>query len=194
MTFATRLVTCLIGALLMVPALSACGGDDGDSASDSSSEATDGQSADEDGGSSGDEPSDEPTGQPDDAASGGDYCDALKSTRDRLEALEGEGGGLADFDEAIGALREVADDAPADVSADWEVMIGGFDTLVQALDEAGVRLEDLADPEALGDIDPEAMQQLQEELEALDSKKFEQAANSISQHARSECGFDLDAG
>jgi hypothetical protein len=190
MTLVTRLVACLIGVLLMLATLTACGGDDGGSASDSGSDSSS-ESADEPTDEAADEPTDEPTEPP---ADGDDepYCESLKDARDRLQALEGQGGSTGDFEEAIGALRGISEEAPASVAGDWRVFIGGFDTLVQALDEAGLSLEDLADPQAMGDIDPQELQELQEQIESLDSKKFQQAADSISSHARSECGFDLE--
>lgn len=189
MTLVTRLVTCLVGVLLMLATLTACGGDDGGSAADSGSDSSS-ESADEPT-DSGDDSASEPT-EGSAGGAGGDYCDSLKEARDRLQALEGQGGDTADFDEAIDALRDISVDAPSNVAGDWRVLIGGFDTLVQALDDAGVSLEDLSDPQAMSDIKPQELQQLQQQLGTLDSKKFKQAANSISQHASSKCGFDLE--
>ncbi|HLK94827.1 MAG TPA: hypothetical protein VK365_03720 [Nocardioidaceae bacterium] len=192
----TRLVACLLGVLLMLATLTACGGDDEGGASDSGSDSS-AESADEPTDESADEPTDEPADEPTEQSadgSGGAYCASLKDARDRLQALEGQGGGTADFEEAIGALRDISEQAPASVAGDWRILIGGFDTLVQALDEAGLSLEDLSDPEAMGDIDPQELQQLQDQIGSLDSKKFQQAADSISSHARSECGFTLEGG
>jgi hypothetical protein len=62
---------------------------------------------------------------------------------------------------------------------------------VQALDDAGVSLEDLSDPQAMGDIKPQELQQLQQKLGSLDSRSSS-SGSSISEHARSECGFDLE--
>jgi hypothetical protein len=194
MTLVNRLVACLAGVLLMLATLTACGGDDGGSASDSgndsSSESAD-EPTEEPGDDAGSEPTDEPAEGSADGA-GGAYCESLKDARDRLQALEGQGGDTAAFEEAISALRGISDEAPANVAGDWRVVIGGFDTFVQALDDAGVSLEDLSDPQAMGDIKPQELQQLQQKLGSLDSKKFKQAGSSISEHARSECGFDLE--
>lgn len=202
MTLVTRLVACLAGVLLMLATLTACGGDEAgsasDSGSDSSSESADEPTEDSGGdssGDSGDEQTDEPTdGSTDGSADGADgaYCEALKDARDRLQALEGQGGDTASFEQAIGALRSVSDEAPANVAGDWRVLLDGFDTFVQALDEAGVSLEDLSDPQAMSDIKPQELQQLQQKLGSLDSKRFKRAGSSISEHARSECGFDLE--
>jgi hypothetical protein len=202
MTLVTRLVACLAGVLLMLATLTACGGDEAgsasDSGSDSSSESADEpteDSGDDSGGDSGGEQTDEPTdGSTGGSADGADgpYCESLKDARDRLQALEGQGGDTASFEQAIGALRSVSDEAPANVAGDWRVLLDGFDTFVQALDEAGVSLEDLSDPQAMSDIKPQELQQLQQKLGSLDSKRFQRAGSSISEHARSECGFDLE--
>ncbi|MDF2967245.1 MAG: hypothetical protein K0Q93_1023 [Nocardioidaceae bacterium] len=198
MTLMTRLVACLAGVLLMLATLTACGGDEAGSASDSGSDSSS-ESADEptedSGGDSGGEQTDGPADGPTDgSADGADgpYCEALKDARDRLQALEGQGGDTASFEQAIGALRSVSDEAPANVAGDWRVLLDGFDTFVQALDEAGVSLEDLSDPQAMSDIKPQELQQLQQKLGSLDSKRFQRAGSSISEHARSECGFDLE--
>lgn len=190
MTLVTRLVVCLAGALLMLATLTACGGDDGGSAADSGSDSSS-ESADEPTEESGDDTGSEPTDGSVDGA-GGAYCDSLKEARERLQALEGQGGDTAAFEEAISALRGISDEAPANVAGDWQVVIGGFDTFVQALDDAGVSLEDLSDPQAMSDIKPQELQQLQQKLGSLDSKEFKQAGANISEHARSECGFDLE--
>ena len=193
MTLVTRLVACLAGVLLMLATLTACGGDDGGSASDSGSDSSS-ESADEPTEEPGDDASeqtDEPTDGSADGADGA-YCESLKDGRDRLQALQGQGGDTAAFEEAISALRAIKDEAPANVAGDWRVVIGSFDTVAEALDDAGVSLEDLSDQQAMSDIKPQELQQLQQKFGSLDSKKFKQAGSSISEHARSECGFDLE--
>jgi hypothetical protein len=94
----------------------------------------------------------------------------------------------------ISQLRDIGDDAPSEVADDWEVLVGGFDTFQQALEDAGLSLEDLADPQSMNNLDPKALQQLTQQLKSLDSKQFEQAGENISRHAEAECGFKLEDG
>lgn len=184
-----KCATALGGAVLMLVSLTACGGDDGGSSADdtpSTSETTAEPTA---------EPTEEPTDQPTDdggSAVTGDYCADLKSARDTFSALEDDDAGLGAFDEAIGTLRQLGEEAPGDIADDWQVLIGGLDTFQGALADAGLTLQDLADPQALQDLDPQALQDLTQQLESLDSKQFDQAADAIAQQAKADCGFDLD--
>jgi hypothetical protein len=186
-----KLATCLIGAVLAMASLTACGDDGGDEAGSGSDESS--QESTETPDETTDEPTEEPTEEPtDDSGGGGDYCDALRSAKDKLDDFEGDDADIGQFDEVVVELRGIGAEAPSEVADDWEVLLGGFDKLQQALDDAGLTLEDLADPKAMNELDPQVLQQLTDELESLDSKQFEQAGNDIARHAKAECGFKLD--
>jgi hypothetical protein len=186
----TRLATCLVGAVLALASLTACGDDGGDDAgggSDPTQSAEASETPDE-----ATEPTEEATEDSAAGGGGGEYCDQLRSAKDRMEDLGGPSSDVGEFDQVVAELRQLSDVAPSEVGDDWQVLIGGFDTLQQALDDAGLSMEDLADPQSMQDLDPKVLQQLTQQLEGMDSKQFEQAGNAISQHAQAECGFALD--
>lgn len=66
-----------------------------------------------------------------------DYCDAVEERQARLsELLAGDRpDGLLD---ALPEFRELAEEAPRDVTDEWRVLIDALDDLDEALDDAGV--------------------------------------------------------
>jgi hypothetical protein len=189
-----KLATCLVGVVLALASLTACGDDGGDDAGAGSDPTTSEESSETPGEATEppEEPTEENTEDGADGGGGGAYCDELRSARDRMADLGGPSSDVGEFEQVVSELREIGDAAPAEVKDDWQVLIGGFDTLQQALDDAGLSMGDLADPQSMQDLDPKVLQQLTQQLESLDSKQFEQASTNISQHAESECGFVLD--
>jgi len=125
----------------------------------------------------------------DGGSSSGDYCDTLKSATEKFEALSDQDFG--EFDEVISTLQQLGDEAPEEVSADWKVLNDGLGEFQAALDEAGVSMEDLSDPEAIADLDPDAMQNLTEVAQGMSGQEFEDASKNIEEHAKSECDVDL---
>lgn len=128
-------------------------------------------------------------------SSSGDYCSAVEAAKAQFDDLET--GNFAGFEEAFDALRGLADQAPTEVAAQWEVIVGGLDQIQGAIEDAGFTLEefgayveDPANPPP--DIDVEALNQLGTELQDLDSAAFTEASDAITKHAQDECGVDLE--
>jgi hypothetical protein len=185
-----KLATCLAGAVLALASLTACGDDGGDDAG-AGSDPTTSEEGSETPGEATDEPSEDGADGAD-GGGGGEYCDELRSARDRMQDLGGPSSDVAEFEQVVDELRELSDVAPAEVEDDWQVLIDSFDTLQQALADAGLSMGDLADPQSMQNLDPKVLQQLTQQLKSVDSTQFEQASTNISQHAKSECGFVLD--
>ncbi|SDE23482.1 hypothetical protein [Nocardioides lianchengensis] len=127
----------------------------------------------------------------DDASGGGggdsSYCDKLSGFRDTLQNTSD----ASSFTKFKDAAEELADEAPDEVSGDWEKIQDAFGQLEDKLEEAGLSIEDLDDPTALQSADPEAMATLQEELTKI-GEDLDGAGEKISDHAESECDIDLD--
>jgi hypothetical protein len=163
-THVKKLASSAAGAVLLLGALAACGDDSGSG---------DGES------------------------SGGDassYCDDLKDAKEQFKSLEGDDADPSQLDEAFATMQSLGDEAPDEVAGDWKVMTDGFDKIEKALDEAGLSMEDLANPEALADLDPAAAQKLSQEFTSLDSQEFSDAGDAITKHAKDECDVDLEEG
>jgi hypothetical protein len=71
------------------------------------------------------------------------------------------------------------------------VVSAGFERIEQGLADAGLTFEDLSKPQTLLELDQQTLQQLQQELQSLDTPRFDNALTSISEHAQQECGVDL---
>ena len=120
------------------------------------------------------------------------YCDALKETAEDFEALDA--GNFDNFDDFVDRSRDLASEAPDEVADEWNTVADALDGLVDALAEAGVEPGDMAGIQA-GDV-PEGVDQakLAESLgkiQALGSEEVTKATETISTHAKDECGVDL---
>jgi hypothetical protein len=123
------------------------------------------------------------------SSSSGDYCDDLQSAKEKFESLgDPDSGELGD---AIDTLQQLGDEAPDEVAGDWQVLTDGLTKFQDALDEAGVSMDDLSDPQALKDLDPDTMQNLTEVAQSMSSEDFAAASKNIEDHAKSECDVDL---
>lgn len=161
------------GAVLLLGALAGCGGDDSaeTSGSPETTETT--------------------------TASIEDYCATLEEAKAEFDNLDESD--LGQFDEVFDTFDELASQAPEEVSAEWGAFVSGFDQLQQAVEDAGLTLDELAaiqqDPQNLPEgVDMAKLQQLGEELQALQTPEFTRAGDAITAHAENECGVDLEGG
>jgi hypothetical protein len=122
-----------------------------------------------------------------------DYCDELKSAKDAFASFDG--GDPTKFSDAIQQLRDLGGQAPDEISGDWQTMVEAMDGLEGAVEDAGLSFEDLAtlDEGTLPEgVTVEDITKLQADIKALDDPKIEEAGNNISEHAKSECGVDIE--
>jgi hypothetical protein len=120
------------------------------------------------------------------------YCESLESASDEFSTFEG--GNAGDLEQAMETFDELADEAPGDVQADWEVLDEAFSGLEDALEEAGLEFSDLDSMmagETPENIDPTKLAALAEDLQALATDDIQKAADNIEKHAKDECGIDL---
>ena len=153
-----RILSAAAAAALGLSMFTACGGDDGDS------------------------------------ASGGDYCDDLKTAKKNLDSIEG--GDLSTLEETADQIHKLRDEAPDEIKDDWEVLSDGFDKIIEAFEKAGLDEDDIANLQSgqlPDDVDMEALQQAMTEIQELSGDEFTKAGDNISKHAKEECDIDLEA-
>jgi hypothetical protein len=61
--------------------------------------------------------------------SSGDYCSELKSDKAFFGTLDGSDPDLSKLDEVFTRMHTLADEAPAEVAADWKTLDGAFTTI-----------------------------------------------------------------
>ena len=127
------------------------------------------------------------------------YCGSLKDEQRRLARLSADSGkpGRAGADalgDSVDLLARLGEEAPRDVSDEWETLVGAMRGLSTAIDESGAAPSDFAGgtrPDGVTTGQYAAVRQAGEELR---STRVQQAAASIEQHALDVCKVDLGSG
>lgn len=120
------------------------------------------------------------------------YCDSLSAAKEDIDALEAGDPGA--FSTAFEAFDTLADEAPEAVADDWATMQEGVQKIEDAFEEAGLEIDDLSDvmsgtvPEG---VDMAKLEELGTTLQELDSEEFNNASETISDHAKEECDITL---
>lgn len=123
------------------------------------------------------------------------YCEDLEANQAQFEAMAG--GDIAELEDAFAAMRKLADEAPDEVADEWRTVDEGITAMTDALDEAGVSLDDLAAIQAGDipeDVDMAAVQELGPKLEEFGGEAMTEASQAIDKHAEDECGVTLAQG
>ena len=132
------------------------------------------------------------------SSSGSSYCDQLKDAKDSVDDVDFTALTDATYDDLVSQFNDLEDAAPDDIADDWATLNGALVQFKGILEEAGISLDDLQAMQTGGvpdDIDLEALQQLGTKMEELTANgDFETASDAITQHAKDECGIDLDEG
>lgn len=132
------------------------------------------------------------------SASGASYCDQISSIKDNFEDIDFSTLSDSTFDDMQSAFSSLEAAAPDDVKDEWATLGDTFDRFQQALDDAGISLDDLKamseDPSAIPeDIDLQALQQLGTEMNAIaEDNDLQAATDAISKEVKDECGIDLE--
>lgn len=118
------------------------------------------------------------------------YCQALQGDQEMFAAMQDDSSGLALLEHRA-ALHRLADQAPDDLTDEWQTFLGAIDAFAQTLDEVGVKPEDFVDgrpPATLDQADRTRVANAAGELAADDVVL---AANGIEQQARDVCKLQL---
>ena len=123
----------------------------------------------------------------------GAYCDDLDAAKTQIEDLQsGDPGQLGP---ALESIKQLADEAPDEVSEDWAVLDENVTKLEQVFADAGLDLDDLEGlqsgeiPEGL---DVEKLQGIGTELQDLNGQEMQDAQQAIREHAKDECDIDFN--
>jgi hypothetical protein len=91
-------------------------------------------------------------------------------------------------------LSELRDEAPDDISDEWNTLVGALQGLVDAVKATGHPLGDFAggtQPDGVTSGQFDAVEQAATELQGT---RVQQAGKSIEQHAQDVCKVDLGTG
>ncbi|WP_375003326.1 hypothetical protein [Aeromicrobium sp. CTD01-1L150] len=122
------------------------------------------------------------------------YCSDLEDAKTEFEALSE--GDAAQFDQTFSTLQGLADSAPDELSEEWAQLDESISRVQEALDNAGVTFDDLANAQS-GElpegVEPEDLQDLVAEFQEIGSQETQDASDAIVEHAKEECDVDLSS-
>ena len=124
------------------------------------------------------------------------YCKELKADAKYFQAFTGGKPDPSLVGEAIGKVHDLADAAPDEVSADWNVLDATLTELERTLNEAGISADDIegiAKGQLPKGVNMAELGKLVPKIQALNSQELQDAVTAIRTHAKKECGVTLDA-
>lgn len=124
-----------------------------------------------------------------------EYCDTLKESQTQFSDLNFSSLSDDEFTDLRDQVGTLADQAPSEVSDDWEALGGKLDEFKTLLDDAGIGLGDI---EALQQgtlpdgADPAKLEALAPKMQAFaDDPTLDEAQQAIKDNAKSECEITL---
>ena len=119
-----------------------------------------------------------------------EYCEAVTEHQERLSEIMSDAGPTALLD-ALDSFRELRDEAPDDITDEWQQVIRSIEGLERALDEAGVDPDDYQDgkpPEGVSKQDRAAIARAADDIGSRDT---EVALAGVRQQAHDVCKTQL---
>ena len=121
------------------------------------------------------------------------YCSTLEEDHKKLQSLAADvgKGEQAKFAATVRIVSQLRDQAPRDVSAEWDAYAGALQRLLHSVRASGADISAFRSgtrPPGVSQSDYATIQQASQELQSLPVR---QAATSIEQHARQVCHVDL---
>ncbi|HSE70562.1 MAG TPA: hypothetical protein VLA97_07380 [Nocardioidaceae bacterium] len=96
-----------------------------------------------------------------------------------------------DVTKALDMIREIVDEAPAEVQDEWQLMSGALDDMESALKKSA----ELQQQAQAGEISKKKLQQefakLTQQMQALNTPENQKAGEAVTTHASDYCGVDL---
>ena len=127
------------------------------------------------------------------------YCTALKGDQKKLAALARQSAkpGQAGADAVGGTvtvLSDLRDQAPDDISDEWDTLVAALQGLVDAVKATGHPLADFAGGSKPAGVTTGQYDAVRQAAAELQSTRVQQAGKSIEQHAQDVCKVDLGTG
>lgn len=121
------------------------------------------------------------------------YCDELADKQQELSelAVRSDEPGTEVLEQTLEVWRDLRDEAPGDIAADWSTLVFALETLDEAFDAAGTTPEDYdpADPPAT--VSEAEAQRLEDAAAELRSPRVSAAGQDVEQHAKDVCQVNL---
>jgi hypothetical protein len=118
------------------------------------------------------------------------YCGALKSDQQMFAEMQDDTSGLALLRHRS-ALHHLADQAPDDLSDEWQTFLGAIDAFARTLDEARIKPDDFVDGQAPPGLDAQTRTRIANAASELAADDVVEAANGIEQQAKDVCKLQL---
>lgn len=119
-----------------------------------------------------------------------DYCDAVKDHQQELSDIVGSGEPDAMI-QALDVLRDLQDQAPDDISDEWQQLVGRVEALQQALDDAGVDAATYDRDRPPAGVTDEQVAAIDAAAKELGSGTTLRALQDLDQQARDVCKTPL---
>lgn len=195
----SRRIPAVVTALLVIGAVTACGGDDSAEAGGSASTPPSSAATPDTSTPPSDAPSTTPSTTPGATPSVNPQAKPTGADKEYCDAVEQAQSELADTSAAtdksvrqvVDALDQIARLAPADVRPQWQLIGDTVGEVRAATRKAGIDLADLSDPEALAQLTDAQKKALTQGLQKVDTSGLPQANQDITAQVADLCGFTL---
>ena len=118
------------------------------------------------------------------------YCDALRNDRTRIDEIINS----TRSDALLAGLplfRDLADEAPDDLTDEWQTFVNALEGLRQALDDAGVKASEFRDGKIPASVTGEDRQSIVAAADTLGSDAVVSAVSGIETQGRDVCKVNL---
>lgn len=129
-------------------------------------------------------------GEPSPEEQRADYCDAVRAHQRQLTDIAADPSPGATF-RALPAYRDLRDQAPSDIAADWARVVDRIETLQDALRSAGVSAEDYGAGQWQKGLSTEQKDGIERAAAGLADPRTAVSLNRVEQQARDVCHTPL---
>ena len=176
-----RLLASVTVSVVAVSVLAACGGDP-ENAADEPTEST------SESPSESTSPSEKPPAAADAEGAGTRYCDLLTN---EFSTLFANAQTADDVTKALAVIDDIAAEAPDEVSAEWQTMAGALGEMKGPLTEAAKLQEQMKSGKLTQEQLQKKTEKLMASMQALDTKKTQEASTAVAAHVGEYCGVKL---
>jgi hypothetical protein len=121
---------------------------------------------------------------------GDEYCSAMSADQKLFAQMEDDPSGVGLLAHRT-ALHRLGDQAPDDLSDEWQTFLGAVDAFAKVLDDAGVRPGDFVDGQPPAGLSTDERTRIAHAASELASPDVVDAADGIEQQAKDVCKLQL---